>query len=143
MLEIAMVEVAMEMEKAMKKPPLSNHSTALSRSWLQNLTNLTCQMMMMMMMMNPQGKRKVPLTVPTPGFDPSKQEEEAWKQVKGQTFSFYNAPDLDSHADCCVCGKEVFVFKDFYWEVTVTGWDPEGETNSLRIVSEALGYTIP
>jgi hypothetical protein len=26
---------------------------------------------------------------------------------------------------------------------TVTGWDPEGETQSLRIVSAALGYTIP
>jgi hypothetical protein len=24
-----------------------------------------------------------------------------------------NRSDLDSHADCCVCGKEVFVFNDF------------------------------
>jgi hypothetical protein len=32
--------------------------------------------------------------------------------------------DLDSHADCCVCGKEVLLFNDFDREVTVTGWDP-------------------
>jgi hypothetical protein len=37
-----------------------------------------------------------------------------------------NRSDLDSHADCCVCGKEVLVFNDFDREVTVTGWDPEG-----------------
>jgi hypothetical protein len=30
--------------------------------------------------------------------------------------------DLESHADCCVCGKEVLVFNDFDREVTVTGW---------------------
>jgi hypothetical protein len=53
-----------------------------------------------------------------------------------------NRSDLDSHADFCVCGKEVLVFKDFDSEVTVTGWDPEGETQSLRIVSAAMGYTI-
>jgi hypothetical protein len=53
-----------------------------------------------------------------------------------------NRSDLDSHADCCVCGKEVLVFNDFDREVTVTGWDPEGETQSLRIVSAAMGYTI-
>jgi hypothetical protein len=41
------------------------------------------------------------------------------------------------------CGKEVLVFNDFDREVTVTGWDPEGATKSLRIVSAALGYTIP
>jgi hypothetical protein len=50
---------------------------------------------------------------------------------------------LDSHADCCVCGKEVLVFNDFDREVTVDGWDPEGETQSLSIVSAAMGYTIP
>jgi hypothetical protein len=54
-----------------------------------------------------------------------------------------NRSDLDSHADCCVCGKEVLVFNDFDHGVTVTGWDPEGETHSLRIVSAALGYTMP
>jgi transcription initiation factor TFIIIB Brf1 subunit/transcription initiation factor TFIIB len=54
-----------------------------------------------------------------------------------------NRSDLDSHADCCVCGKEVFVFNDFDREVTVAGWDPEGETQSLNIVSAAMGYTIP
>jgi hypothetical protein len=54
-----------------------------------------------------------------------------------------NRSDLDSHADCCVCGKEVLVFNDFDREVTVAGWDPEGETQSLRIVSAAMGYTIP
>jgi hypothetical protein len=54
-----------------------------------------------------------------------------------------NISDLDSHADYCVCGKEVLVFNDFDREVTVTGWDLEGETQSLRIVSAALGYTMP
>jgi hypothetical protein len=44
---------------------------------------------------------------------------------------------------CCVCGKEVLVVNDFYREVTVTGWDPEGETHSLLILSADLGYTIP
>jgi hypothetical protein len=42
-----------------------------------------------------------------------------------------------------VCGKEVLGFNDFYREVTVIGWYPEGETQSLRIVSSALGYTMP
>jgi hypothetical protein len=37
-----------------------------------------------------------------------------------------NISDLDSHAGCCVCGKEVLVFNDFDREVTVSGWDPEG-----------------
>jgi hypothetical protein len=54
-----------------------------------------------------------------------------------------NRSDLDSHAECCVCGKEVLVFNDFDREVTVTGWEIEGETQSLRIVSAAMGYTIP
>jgi hypothetical protein len=51
--------------------------------------------------------------------------------------------DLDSHADCCVCGKEVHVFNDFDREVTVTDWGPKGATKSLPIVSAALRYTIP
>jgi hypothetical protein len=46
-----------------------------------------------------------------------------------------NISDLDSHAYCCVCGKEVSVYNDFDLEVAFTGWDPEGETQSLRIVS--------
>jgi hypothetical protein len=46
---------------------------------------------------------------------------------------------INSNADCCVCGKEVLVYNDFEREVAVTGWDPEGETRSLRILSEALG----
>jgi hypothetical protein len=54
-----------------------------------------------------------------------------------------NSSDLDSHADWCVCVKEVLVFNNFDRKVTVTGWDPEVETQSLRIVSAALGYTIP
>jgi hypothetical protein len=54
-----------------------------------------------------------------------------------------NRSDLDSHAYCCVCGKEVLVFNDFDKGVTVTCWDPEGETQSLRVVSAAMGYTIP
>jgi hypothetical protein len=54
-----------------------------------------------------------------------------------------NISDLNSRVDCCLCGKEVLVFNDFDREVTVTGWDPEGDTQLLRIVSAALGYTIP
>jgi hypothetical protein len=54
-----------------------------------------------------------------------------------------NSPDLNSNADFFVCGKEVLIFNDYDWEVTVTGWDPEGATKSLRIVSAALGYNIP
>jgi hypothetical protein len=54
-----------------------------------------------------------------------------------------NRSDLDSHADCCVCGKEVLIFNDFDREVTVTGWDPEGATKILQILSAALGYTSP
>jgi hypothetical protein len=51
--------------------------------------------------------------------------------------------DLDSHAYCCVCGKEVLIFNDFDREFIVNGWDPEGETQCLRIVSAAMGYIIP
>jgi hypothetical protein len=54
-----------------------------------------------------------------------------------------NRSDLDSHADWCVCGKEVLVFNYFDHEVTFTCWDPEVETQSLWIVSAALGYTMP
>jgi hypothetical protein len=36
-----------------------------------------------------------------------------------------------------------FVLNDFDREVTVTGWEPEGETQSLRIVSASMGYTVP
>jgi hypothetical protein len=39
-----------------------------------------------------------------------------------------NRSYLDSHADFYVCGKEVLVFNDFDWEVTVIVWDPKGET---------------
>jgi hypothetical protein len=39
-----------------------------------------------------------------------------------------NRSDLNSRADCCVCGKEVLFFNDFDREVTFTGWDPAGET---------------
>jgi hypothetical protein len=35
-----------------------------------------------------------------------------------------NRSDLDSHADCCVCGEDFLVFNDFFWEFTVTGWNP-------------------
>jgi hypothetical protein len=54
-----------------------------------------------------------------------------------------NRSYLDSNVDCCVCGKEVLVYNYFDCEVTVTGWYPEGEMQSLRIVSAAMGYTIP
>jgi hypothetical protein len=51
--------------------------------------------------------------------------------------------NLDSHADACVVGKEALIFNDFDREVTVSGYDPNAETNSLRTVSSALGYVIP
>jgi hypothetical protein len=35
------------------------------------------------------------------------------------------------------------MFNDFDREVTVTGWDLEGATKSLWIVSAVLGYNIP
>jgi hypothetical protein len=47
-----------------------------------------------------------------------------------------NISDLDSHADFCA------IFNDFDREVTVTGWEPAGEIQSLRTISEALGYTM-
>jgi hypothetical protein len=50
-----------------------------------------------------------------------------------------NGSDLDAHAYCFVCGKEVYFFNDVDREVTVTGWDPEGATKSMRIISAALG----
>jgi hypothetical protein len=59
-------------------------------------------------------------------------------QVKG-----LNRSDLDSHADKCVVGKEALLYNDFDREVTVSGYDPSGETKSLRNVSTALGYVIP
>jgi hypothetical protein len=58
-------------------------------------------------------------------------------QVKGVNIS-----DLDSHAHACV-GKEALIFNDFDREVTVSGYDPSGETKSLRTVSAAMGYAIP
>jgi hypothetical protein len=40
-------------------------------------------------------------------------------------------------------GKRFLVFNDFDREVTVAGWDPEGETQSLSIASAEMGYTVP
>jgi hypothetical protein len=59
-------------------------------------------------------------------------------QVKG-----VNRSDLDSHTDACVVFKEALIFNDFDREVTVSGYDPSGETKSLRTLSAALGYFIP
>jgi hypothetical protein len=39
--------------------------------------------------------------------------------------------------------KRFLVFNDFYREATVSSWIPEGETQSLSIVSKAMGYKIP
>jgi hypothetical protein len=55
-------------------------------------------------------------------------------QVKG-----VNRSDLDSSADACLVGKEALIFIDFEREVTVSGYDPSGETTSLRTVFVALG----
>jgi hypothetical protein len=51
--------------------------------------------------------------------------------------------DLDSHADACVVGKDALIFNDFDSEVNLSGYDPSGETTSLKTVSAALGYVIP
>jgi hypothetical protein len=59
-------------------------------------------------------------------------------QVKGVNMS-----DLESHADACVVGKEALIFNDFDREVTVSGYDPSGETKSLRTATAALRYVIP
>jgi hypothetical protein len=40
-------------------------------------------------------------------------------------------------------GKEALLFDDFNHKVTVSGYDPAGETKSVWIVSAALGYVIP
>jgi hypothetical protein len=44
-----------------------------------------------------------------------------------------NRSDLDSHEDCCVCGKELLVFNYFDREVTVSDWDPEGLYQKLWV----------
>jgi hypothetical protein len=57
-----------------------------------------------------------------------------------------NRLDLDLHSDACVVGKEALIFQDFDREVTVIGYDSNGETKFLKMVSavsEALGYIIP
>jgi hypothetical protein len=54
-----------------------------------------------------------------------------------------NMLDPDSHADSCVVGKEALIFQYFDCEVTVSGYDPEGEKISIKTVSTALGYVIP
>jgi hypothetical protein len=59
MLEMAIVEMAMELANAAGNDLLSNHSPVPLQCWLPSLTNLTCRMMMVM---NPQRKRKVPPT---------------------------------------------------------------------------------
>jgi hypothetical protein len=59
-------------------------------------------------------------------------------QVKG-----VNRSDLDSHYNSCIVGKEALMFNDFDRKVTVSGYDPSGETKSSRTVSMALGYAIP
>jgi hypothetical protein len=59
-------------------------------------------------------------------------------QVKG-----VNRLDLDSHTDACVVGKEALIFNDVDRNVTVSGYNPNGDTKSLMTVSAALGYVIP
>jgi hypothetical protein len=60
MLEMAMVEMGMELAKATGEELRSNQSPSPLRRWLPSLIILTCRMMMMMM--NPQRRRKVPPT---------------------------------------------------------------------------------
>jgi hypothetical protein len=54
-----------------------------------------------------------------------------------------NRSYLDSHACESVVGKEALVFNDFNRKVDDSGYDPSGETNSMWIVSAALGCVIP
>jgi hypothetical protein len=54
-----------------------------------------------------------------------------------------NRSDIDSHADASVVGKYALLFNDFDREVTVSRYDPSGETKLLWIVFAALGYAIP
>jgi hypothetical protein len=42
-----------------------------------------------------------------------------------------------------VVGKEALLFKSFNCEVTISGYDPAVESESLWIVSPALGFVIP
>jgi hypothetical protein len=52
---------------------------------------------------------------------------------------------LESNSYASVVGKEALVFNDFDRDVTVTvrGYDPDGETKAVRILSAALGYVTP
>jgi hypothetical protein len=54
-----------------------------------------------------------------------------------------NRSDLDSHAYCCFCGKEVLISMILTVRSPSLVGIKEGETQSLRIVSAALGYMIP
>jgi hypothetical protein len=54
-----------------------------------------------------------------------------------------NGSNIGSHADASVVGREALLFNDFNCEVIVSGYDPVGETKSLRSVSAAMGYVIP
>jgi hypothetical protein len=54
-----------------------------------------------------------------------------------------NISDLDSHADESVVGREALLFNNFERELTVSGYDPAGETKSMGVVSAAMGYVIP
>jgi hypothetical protein len=52
-----------------------------------------------------------------------------------------NRSDLDLHADCCVYGKEVLVFNDFDWEVTVMVGTRKVTPNHL-ILYEQIWVTL-
>jgi hypothetical protein len=128
------------------------HSIAALTTKIDKFSLPAC--LMMMMKMNLQRRRKAP-PIAQMLLWPAKARRRSVASTERQTFQLSkclgsvghveegNRSDLDSHADCCVCGQDVLVFNDFDREVTVTGWDPEGEIQSLRSVSAALGYTTP
>ena len=64
------------------------------------------------------------------------------KSIK-QTENGASQTELDSHAECCVLGKNSLIFQDFGRTVSVTGYDPEGPVNSAEVVSGAIAYDDP
>ena len=49
--------------------------------------------------------------------------------------------ELDSHADTCCVGAGALIIADYDRPVTVTGYDPQLGTRTLRTVSAVLEYT--
>jgi hypothetical protein len=63
--------------------------------------------------------------------------------VDDRFFEKHEYHDLTPEQNNTLRLKRLKRFNDFDREVTVTGWDTEGETKSLRFFLAALGYTNP